>query len=243
MIRAVVCILSGLLGLVLLLGAGPASAGLVMGTGAMGGQGRTSHCKLLVQAAPFPFVDMAGAVVTNVSVDQSAAQVKFGAASMYRDAATDYVSVPFSAAYSHAGNFCESQWVRVAALGVYLVNQYGAAGQRARRLFTTATGAVDVDYLDSADATFIDLTSPAGTVVVDTWAHLEVCRAGSAASLFVGGAPVVSDATATGTVNTTNSALFLGRVASGSIGYYDAWMITSGGWVWTRAHTPPNRRW
>jgi hypothetical protein len=234
------------LALLLMLVASPAHALIPLGTGCMASVCNNSHCLVNVNAEPFPFVDGSayGRVVTNTSVVQSAAQVKFGAQSALMDANADNLAIPDDPVWMLPADFSLSVWVYAPMPGadVYVISQSNAAAV-AWRLRIQATGVIGWSMWDAVPAIYFTINSPAATFQANTWMLIEITRNGDVGTMWVDGVSVGVDATAAGVAEDETVPVTLGKGLSNALlGYYDAWMITSGGWAWNRAHSPPNRR-
>jgi hypothetical protein len=230
---------------VLGLGAGSARAGLVVGSGCMAMVCNNSHMLVNVSAEPFPFVDKSPSarVVTNTSVAQSAAQVKFGAQSLEYSAGTDSLSVPDSSAWLFPADFCISLWEYHAAPtagSAYFSSQRNV--HTAHLFYARVTDDIRFVMGNAADVLFLDLPAGVNTIPAGGWNQATACRSGSTARLFVNGRQVAIDGTATGVVSDEGVSYTLGFGGSALVGYRDSWMTASRCWVWTRNHSPSNRR-
>jgi len=227
------------------------AAGLVIGTACTGGPCGNSHTLLNVNAEPFPggtFLDTSSyaRVVTNVGVTQSAAQVWRGTQSIDLDAVGDRLTVPDSDDWRFPGDFSISGYFYGVTPGGFRIlwEQIIGAGNRAFYHSVSAAGAIQfLGYV--GDAAVINI-NVAGAWIDNTWTHIEVSRYGSTATMWINGVLVGSDATSSGVIDDCNGALYAAGalIASPSlVSYRDAITITSGGWVWNRNHSVPNRRW
>lgn len=167
----------------------------------------------------------------------STAQSKFGGASAYFDGSADYLDISGSSLLSFPGAFSIQGWVRpdfvntsyrtVCEIGTY------ANGVLFRTSVSTSTN-------DSVYVNGVNLGNISGSFAAGTWAYFSITRNASNLVEVAIDDTVVKSATVTGTINSSNGGLRIGRAlhASGQdlSGYVDDFRITKGV---ARPHTVP----
>ena len=172
-------------------------------------------------------------LVTVGNAQISTAQSKFGGSSMYFDGSGDYLIIPDSAEFDFGtGNFTIEAWV-----------YHTISSGTSQAYFTHATGGFgfsrnNAGALVASQASVADITS-GGSIPLNAWTHIAVCRTGTSLSIFING-------TAASTV--TNNTNFNGTTApqvgaaGGSLlmnGYINDLRITKGVARYTANFTPP----
>jgi hypothetical protein len=111
---------------------------------------------------------------------------------------------------------------------------YGGTDSGGRLFGYYPAGTVTATYT-LADASTASLHG--GVLTGAAWQQVEVCRSGGTLYLYVDG--VLEDtATAAGALANAAAPLTLGAAGTTLVGSYDEWVMTSGGWAWTRTHSP-----
>ena len=296
-----------------------AQAQTIIGGGASASQGCGSHCLMAVNGDSYAagtFIDWkAGRVVTTTDAAQDAVTVWRGTHSIGMDAVADELSVPDSADWAAAGDFCESVWVyasppatgtgtiwqqagartvgafaggwaqqaaqldsetRIYSLAVLDGEIYGGtypggrlfrwngsdawtqvAAQLDSQQYIYSLAVLDGEIYGGTDSggrlfgyypagtvtatyTLADASTASlhgGVLTGAAWQQVEVCRSGGTLYLYVDG--VLEDtATAAGALANAAAPLTLGAAGTTLVGSYDEWVMTSGGWAWTRTHSP-----
>ena len=167
----------------------------------------------------------------------STAQSKFGGASAYFDGSADYLDISGSSLLSFPGAFSIQGWVRpdfvntsyrtVCEIGTY------ANGVLFRTSVSTSTN-------DSVYVNGVNLGNISSSFAAGTWAYFSITRNASNLVEVAIDDTVVKSATVTGTINSSNGGLRIGRALHTSgqdlSGYVDDFRITKGV---ARPHTVP----
>ena len=178
----------------------------------------------------------------------SAAQSKWGGASLWLDGTNDYLSAPAHADFDFGtGDFTLEAWVFPATIsGVACIicrqQNVGAEGLFQLRL---NSGKPELVFCANSSWSVVTLAA-AQSIAANTWTHIAFARQGGTGGLFVDGALADTKSTA-GTLNVAGRPLTVGVLNDGNggnlgaffSGHIDDVRITKGAARYTANFTPP----
>jgi Concanavalin A-like lectin/glucanases superfamily len=178
-----------------------------------------------------------GNAILNTSI------VKYGTASMAFDGTGDYLAFKTGPNPNFAlgsGDWTVEMWMyptSVAATNtVFDIYDGNSAGRFLVQLNTNST----IGFYGASAAT---RTISTGTVTLNSWNHVALCKSGSSTRIFINGVQVNTTYTDTNTYTCTSNAIYLAANGANGLanffGYMDDFRITKGFARYTANFTPP----
>lgn len=140
----------------------------------------------------------------------------------FDSASRQYIKVSDTAALDFTGDFSVEAWAKPAVLngvGGAIVHKGGPSGYSVWQYRLSTTSGNQWRGTVFVGTTAIQVTAP-GTPSTTSWTHLVMTKAGNTLTLYVNGAAVAST-TFSGTVNTSNGNLAIGRTGSSNTDYFN----------------------
>ena len=187
-------------------------------------------------------------VTANGNAQISTAQSKFGGASCLLDGSGDYLTIPHNVALNLAsGDFTIELWAyhvaRPPSAEQQIVDKDGVVGSSfpSYQIQVTSSGTVNTLLGNGAGLSPSVTSYTHGTMSLNTWTHIAVCRTGTTIKTFLDGTQVTSTSQVTAMTDGGKS-LYISRYAGGTSdfnGYIDDFRITKGVARYTASFTPP----
>jgi hypothetical protein len=172
----------------------------------------------------------------------STAQSKFGGSSMFFDGTGDYLLTPVNSTFTFGtGDFTIEMWIYTLNVTntVFLLDSRQAAGTAGPYACLMIPAGGTLQWFVNGAAQI----GPIGSVPINTWAHVAVCRSSGVTKMYLNGTNIGSPYTDTNNYSYITQTIFGGNsfafTSNNFPGYIDDLRITKGYARYTANFTPP----
>lgn len=204
-----------------------------------------TNTKILLKFTNASVIDNAAEnnIVTVGTAQINTTTKKYGTGSIYFDGSSGYLSLPLNNNFNFgSGDFTLEFWMYSSGVNTAGICSFPHNGSNYGSVLVYGSGSNTLAFYSSSSGSSWDVSGGAtiGTITLNAWNHVAICRQGSSIRLFVNGT-LGNTVTYSGAFTGTYVNNVIGKTVSNGYysGYIDDFRITKGFARYTANFTPP----